>query len=174
MSRIRNLVVGAILALGLLSLAPAGAQAATIADYGTVTLPFSTTFSNLTTENPFNDAYLFTTPTASTISSFQSVLPLDPVFGIADFVVQLFETDSLGAPVGSALAGGGPTLSYSNLQGGQSYGLFVSGSPTGTDGGAYAGVMHISAVPLPAALPLLGSGLVALGLFLRRRRQQTA
>jgi hypothetical protein len=49
------------------------------------------------------------------------------------------------------------------------YVLEVSGTATGSAGGSYSGVLDLAPVPLPAGLPLLLSGLCALGLWGRRR-----
>jgi hypothetical protein len=40
-----------------------------------------------------------------------------------------------------------------------SYVLEISGTTTGTNGGRYTGTLNLNTVPLPAALPLLLSGL---------------
>jgi hypothetical protein len=49
------------------------------------------------------------------------------------------------------------------------YVLEVLGTVTGSAGGSYSGVLDLTPVPLPAALPLLLSGLGGLGLWGRRR-----
>jgi hypothetical protein len=50
------------------------------------------------------------------------------------------------------------------------YELIITGTTTGVSGGAYAGVVAASPVPLPAAAWLLLSGLVGVGAMARRRR----
>jgi hypothetical protein len=50
------------------------------------------------------------------------------------------------------------------------YVLEVRGNVTGTSGGSYSGTLNVAPVPLPAALPLLFSGLGLLGGGLARRR----
>ena len=49
------------------------------------------------------------------------------------------------------------------------YVLEVRGDVTGTAGGSYAGLIDLQPVPIPAALPLLLSGLGLLGGFARKR-----
>jgi hypothetical protein len=52
------------------------------------------------------------------------------------------------------------------------YVLQVRGTVTGAAGGSYAGVLNLTPVPLPAALPLLGAGLGLIGAFGARRRRK--
>jgi hypothetical protein len=49
------------------------------------------------------------------------------------------------------------------------YVLEIRGNVTGTSGGGYGGVLNLTPVPLPAALPLLLSGLGLIGAAARRR-----
>jgi hypothetical protein len=51
------------------------------------------------------------------------------------------------------------------------YVLEVRGDVTGSAGGTYSGELNLNPVPLPAALPLLFSGLGLLGGMLRKRRR---
>jgi hypothetical protein len=51
------------------------------------------------------------------------------------------------------------------------YVLQIAGIETGTTSGMYSGQLGVTPVPLPAALPLLLSGVGTLGLGLRRRRR---
>jgi hypothetical protein len=60
------------------------------------------------------------------------------------------------------------TLSPTNISGGY-YVLEIAGLETGSVSGAYDGQLSITPVPLPAALPLLLSGIAGIGLHNRRR-----
>lgn len=55
-----------------------------------------------------------------------------------------------------------------------SYVLEITGTTAGTSGGSYTGTLNLNPVPLPAALPLLLSGLGMLGLLVWRGRQGPA
>jgi hypothetical protein len=78
-------------------------------------------------------------------------------------------TESAGSPV-ALQASGGTDFNLPSLAPGL-YELIITGTVTGTEGGAYAGVVASpSAVPLPAAAWLLLSGLVGVGAMARRRR----
>jgi hypothetical protein len=50
-----------------------------------------------------------------------------------------------------------------------SYVLEIRGEVTGSSGGTYTGSLNLNPVPLPAALPLLLSGLGLLGGWIRKR-----
>jgi len=50
----------------------------------------------------------------------------------------------------------------------------ISGVATSAGGGSYTAGIGVTAVPLPAALPLLLSGMAGLGAMARRRRVSSA
>ena len=78
----------------------------------------------------------------------------------------------IGTPAGAVydatMSGGTDTL-YATLNPG-TYVLEVRGVVTGSTGGSYAGTLQVAPVPLPAALPLLLSGLGLLGGLIRPRQ----
>ena len=82
-----------------------------------------------------------------------------------------------GTPTGThaLLASGTPTGSFSSyllsdLTSAGSYYLAITSTLAPGEFGSYSGTLVAAAVPLPAALPLLLSGLAAGGLLLRRRK----
>jgi hypothetical protein len=133
------------------------------------------------TQYNFYDDFLFTTTSSSTddaavISSFSTNN------GISNLQARIFSSTgnpvaTLGTPVGGAVDGwtaaSGPTGSLSILLPtgfpGGSYDLQIRGTVNG-GAGAYGGNIDFAPVPLPAALPLLLSGLGGFGALLRRRK----
>jgi hypothetical protein len=134
----------------------------------------------------FYDDYVFTI-SGSTANSVTSTIDLGNLVQISGLQVRLFSLTGnsvlpvLGIPSGgvidawsSAISSGALTGTISVLPttmlGAGSYVLEVRGTATGSLGGNYSGVLNLAPVPLPAGLPLLLSGLSALGLGLRRRK----
>lgn len=136
----------------------------------------------------FYDAFVIQV-TNSTGDSISSTINLPPNFQITGFEERLYAytgtaptigpvkgaLDAWTIPVGTL--GTVAVLPATFLAAG-TYVLEVRGDVTGTSGGAYAGAFQLTAVPLPAALPLLFSGMGGLGafggLFSRRRRSTAA
>jgi hypothetical protein len=140
----------------------------------------------------FEDVYEFslTAPAAgdalTTSLYLQPSTQLPSVFNIDNLQFRLFEVSSsstppsLGVPAGSTpvtawkgIAGNdnGATISasFNNVSSG-TYFLQVAGTADGTAGGTYVGQLNLSPVPIPAALPLLLSGVLGVGLLARRRK----
>jgi hypothetical protein len=135
----------------------------------------------------FQDTYKFTVSQAASGDVLTVSLNLgtvSPTFDISNLQFRLYEVSSnaiqpgLGIPPGSTLktawkGTSGPSngtaiqANFSGIQAG-TYFLDVAGTADGSSGGTYVGQLNLAPVPLPAALPLLLSGL---GLFgaLRRR-----
>ena len=133
----------------------------------------------------FYDAFVFTVSPSQT-DSISSTINLGSTFDIdgSSFQERLYKytgTAPIVGPVSGAYdlwtapAPGGGTVAVlpDTYLGAGTYVLEVRGDVTGTSGGGYSGTLQLTPVPLPAALPLLLSGLGALGV-LRRRRTRTA
>ncbi|MGD9841860.1 MAG: FxDxF family PEP-CTERM protein [Steroidobacteraceae bacterium] len=155
--------------------------------YGSLayTLPGSISASN-PTGSEFYDDYVFTID-ASSLSSITATIDLGSVFDINNLNVRLFSwngnaesnstpTVTIGAPVGGVLqawtyatgTGDVAVINQTNVTAG-TYVLQVRGNTDGSNGGTYVGQLQVTPVPLPAALPLLLSGLGLLGLMGKRR-----
>jgi hypothetical protein len=133
----------------------------------------------------FYDDFLFTI-TGATADSITSTINVKDILSITNLQVRLYDASGqtklpvLKGPIGGAIdawsiaiSGGGTTeeiqvLPATVLTAG-TYVLEVRGDVNGTAGGSYAGLLNLAPVPLPACLPLLLSGLGALGTALRRR-----
>jgi len=139
----------------------------------------------------FYDDYVFTVADA-TVDSVTSTIDLGQLLSINDLQVRLYS--AVGNPtlpvLGDSPAGlknGGWSTGVDFAVGGQSgtfavlpetmlaagtYVLEVRGDVVGTAGGSYSGTLNlapVSPVPLPAALPLMLSGLGVLGGLIRKR-----
>lgn len=129
----------------------------------------------------FYDDFIFTI-TGSTVNSISTTIDLGTL-QISNFQERLYNVagntvPTFGAPVGGAIdawtspigsSGIVAVLPATNLVAG-TYVLEIRGNVTGANGGSYAGTLNIVPVPLPAAVWLLGSGLLGFGTMARRKR----
>jgi hypothetical protein len=135
----------------------------------------------------FQDTYKFSVSQAASGDALTVSLNLgtvSPVFDISNLQFRLYEVSSntvqpgLGIPPGSTLitswmGTSGPSngtaiqANFAGIQPG-TYFLDVAGTADGSSGGTYVGQLNLAPVPLPAALPLLLSGLGLFGAFRRR------
>jgi hypothetical protein len=127
----------------------------------------------------FTDTYSFFVNNNSSVGGEVDNLPLSLTFrGLTAQILNILNLNlALDGPSGSlASAAAGSSLNYANLLSDTPYTFVVSGTGTGQAGGTYAIAYNVSPVPLPAALPLLGAGLLSLGGFAwnKRREAKTA
>ena len=130
----------------------------------------------------FYDDYIFTVAN-STVDAASFVLNEGSTLAINDLQMRLY-TVAGNSPLpvlGDAPAGlianwsnpissnGSSTDLATTMLSAGTYILEVRGDVTGTAGGSYAGLIDLQPVPIPAALPLLLSGLGLLGGLARRR-----
>jgi hypothetical protein len=144
-----------------------------------------------TTGFGFYDDFIFTVSTA-TADAITSTIDFANVLAINNLQVRLYNSSGnpnlpvLGPPNGGVIdawsntfnlaPGTNQTISVlpmTQLNAG-TYVLEVRGNVTGTAGGSYSGVLNLVPTPLPAALPLLLSGLGILGGAVRRRSDKPA
>ena len=117
------------------------------------------------------DKWYFTLPTASGVGSTVASIVLDflplagPEYSFSSLSFSLHADDESWT---SSLTGAGSSLVLTSLAAG-SYYVDIVGDASGSLGGAYSGIVAVSAVPLPAAAWLMLSGLLGLGAVARRR-----
>jgi len=133
----------------------------------------------------FQDTYVFTVPAVTSGDVLAATLDLANIFNISNLQVRMYGfaqgTPLPGPSVGAFPPGAINAIPWAGIAPGQSsvtmnfsaipagtYYLDIRGSVTGTAGGSYLAALNVQPVPLPAALPLLLSGLGLVGL--RRRR----
>ena len=161
-----------------------------------LSLPVSDTYGNTfghpttatigSTGFGFYDDFVFTV-TSATADAITSTIDFANVLGINNLQTRLYNFNGnpnlpvLGAPVGGAIDAWSNTfnlapgtnqivnvLPMTMLDAG-TYVLEVRGNVTGNSGGSYSGTLNLVPTPLPAALPLLLSGMGLLGWRARRR-----
>lgn len=186
---------GANMVLGYQELGPSGPATGTGA-VNAFTVPgsgfYGDTFNTPTTAitaSPgsawgFYDDFIFSISQSASADSVTSTINLGSL-SLSNLQVRLYNESGnsppvLGTPNGGAISawsnaingGSGISGTYSvlntNLAAGN-YVLEVRGNATGSSGGSYSGTLNVQPVPLPAALPLLLSGLGFLGVGARRR-----
>jgi len=171
------LMIAAPITPAAAAVAPAGVNGTSYGNLGTLTnaseYDSEVGFSSSGDITPLT--YAFTVSSTSTI--WGNILNEGGFFdgstqtGTSPLTVKL--EDSLGGVLAfltadSSLTAGTVTLSADTV-----YQLVVSGTITGSTGGAYALSFGVSAVPLPGALLLFGSGLLGLAAFGRRRARKS-
>lgn len=135
----------------------------------------------------FYDDFVFTIP-AATADAISSTIDFANVLGINNLQTRLYNFSGnpnlpvLGSPVGGAIDAWSNTFNLApgtqqivdvlpmTVLGAGTYVLEVRGNVTGTNGGSYSGNLNLVPTPLPAALPLLLSGVGLLGWRSRRRQ----
>jgi hypothetical protein len=130
----------------------------------------------------FYDDYIFSVAN-STVDAASFLLNEGSVLSISNLQMRLYTADpknplpdlshspaglmaNWSAPIST---NGSSTNLGTTLLGSGTYILEVRGDVTGTAGGSYAGLIDLQPVPIPAALPLLLSGLGLLGGLVRKR-----
>lgn len=150
-------------------LANSGAQATTYS-LGPLTAAPTIQFVQIT-PGVFTDTFNFSISTVSDLAASATNHPLSfgslNLMDISGFSMSIFDSSGLI----SGPAGSGISLAGLSLPAGSSYYAEVSGTATGLSGGAYSVAMLALPVPVPAAVWLLGSGLIGLIGVARRKKQ---
>jgi hypothetical protein len=186
------------LPLNVVNLAPNGSSTYNLGDNfsaGQGSTPAADTINVNGTHQSYGfvDTYVLNLPTGNT-SNFDvsfSVCGTGGCSGISNLTARLYEYTAGGATntsnvgtVGAPAGGGGTvvaawtvtqglgTADFTQFQNapiaGGEYVLQVAGQ-SAASGGSFGGVLNVTAVPLPAGLPMLLGGLLGLGAWSRRR-----
>jgi len=136
----------------------------------------STGISNLTGKT-FEDTITFTLPSYNSLAAnVTSTIKGVGGNGIKLTSLSLYEGGSLVATgVASTSTTGISSLDdllYEGLESAGTYKLVVDGTFLGKGGGSYGGTVNVTPVPEPESWGLTVSGLVAVGLMVRRRKGQ--
>jgi hypothetical protein len=139
----------------------------------------------------FYDDFVFTI-TGASADAITSTIDFSNVLGINNLQTRLYDFSSnpnlpvLGAPNGGAIAASSSTLNLApgtneainvlpmTVLSAGTYVLEVRGNVTGSAGASYSGNLNLVPTPVPAALPLLLSGIGLLGSAVRRRSGKSA
>ena len=151
---------------------PLSAHAAFLSDLGSVPPSVSDVRSSLA-PGAYDDFYTFSA--ASDVSDATIDFALEPTpgfFQAGAFSIELYEgvSSPAGVPIASAVSGGGQSSVFflADLDSGTTYTLRTTFN-FNTSGSAASATTSISAVPIPAAAWLFGSGLAGLMIFARRK-----
>jgi hypothetical protein len=133
----------------------------------------------------FYDDFIFTV-TSAAADAITSTIDFSNVLAINNLSVRLYNFSGnpnppvLGTPQGGVIVGWSNTFNLApgtnetvsvlpkTMLGAGTYVLEVEGNVTGSAGGSYSGSLNLIPTPLPAALPLLVSGIGLLGGAVRR------
>lgn len=118
---------------------------------------------------PFEDLYTFTLAADSNFSGAASNYPFLSLLDINGLEISIFAD---GSSVALASSIDGVPLEIILLAG--DYSMAVVGAGVGSAGGSYTASLAITAVPIPPAVLLLGSGILGLVAVARRKRSVAA
>ena len=159
-----------------------------VSPLGLVSAPATVAFHNSsvavgTVSGPYNflDQWTFTLDPSASVSTIAAAISFSPpfdTFGVTNLQLNLISNPPAGPPIVSwttvttPAPGVTQVIAFTTPQPlvAGNYVLEVRGT-LGEPPGSYSGSLIASPVPLPAALPLMAPGLLALGAALGRRRR---